>query len=330
VVVCVDYCSERFQIEEVNDIPGFLARHRPEWSVVRWISIDGLGDLEVVRLFAEKYELHPLAVEDVMHLGQRPKAEDYPASAEHPGRLFIVAQLVKLVERRLRHEQVSLFLGRKTLVTFKEQQDDCFVPILHRIQTKDSRLRSNDVSFLLYCLLDAIVDRFFPILEQISSRLEELEEAVLDGARHNVLRDIHGFKRDLTVLRRVAWPLRELVNDLHREHHECLSDVTRTYLRDVYDHVVQVLDLVETYREGVSTLTETHMSSVSNRMNNVMKTLTIISTIFVPLTFLAGVYGMNMPIPENQSFWTYPVFWLFSLGVAGTMLVWFWHRGWFD
>ncbi len=329
-VTCVDYSPGEVQSERVDDIPGFLARHRPEWSAVRWIDIVGLGDLAVVRAFAEKYELHPLAVEDVVHRGQRPKVEDYPASGEHPGRLFVVVPLVDRIDAGLRTEQISLFLGRKTLLTFRERGPELFDPIVQRIQTRDSRLRRSDASFLLYCLIDVIVDRSFPLLEQISDHLEELEEAVFaDQAGREVAQQLHRLNRELMLLRRVTWPMRDLLDNLHRQHHECLSDTTRTYLRDVHDHIVRILDLLETYRELASNLIEMHMVSASNRLGDIVKTLTIISTIFVPLTFLAGVYGMNMPIPENEYAWTYPLFWVVSLGIAGALLYWFRRRDWF-
>jgi magnesium transporter len=329
-VTCVDYCPEQVRVEHVTDLPEFLARHRPEWSGVRWIEIDGLGDMGVIRAFAEKYELHPLAIEDVVHRGQRPKAEDYPASGDHPGRLFVVTPLIHRVDDSLRSEQVSFFLGRKTLVTFRERRSDVFAPILQRIETRDSRLRRSDASFLLYSLIDAIVDRSFPLLEHVSDTLEVLEDEVLSGSpERDIPQRVHRLNRDLMVLRRVAWPMRELVDNLHRQHHECLSETTRTYLRDVHDHIVRILDLLETYRELAGNLIEMHMVSASNRLNDIMKTLTVISTIFVPLTFLAGVYGMNMPIPENDFAWAYPLFWLVSLGVAGGLLYWFRRRGWF-
>ena len=327
-ITCVDYCPERLQILDVNDIPGFLARHRPEWSAVRWINIEGLSNMAVIQAFADKYELHPLAIEDVIHLGQRPKVEDYPASAEHPGRLFLVTQWVESTPGRLRSEQISFFLGRKTLLTFQECRSSVFANILPRLQSKDSRLRRNDASFLLYSLLDVSIDHYFPILEEISERLEDLEEAVLGKGAPSLFEEIHRFRGDLAMLRRIAWPMRELVNNLTRQQYDCLSDTTKTYLRDVYDHVVQLLELIETYREFGSTLTETHMSVTSNRMNDIVKTLTIISTIFVPLTFLAGVYGMNMPIPENGFAASYPVFWLVALSMGAGMMYWFRRRGW--
>ena len=329
VVTCVDYCPEQVRVERVDDVRSFLATHRPEWSSVRWIDVVGVGDPTLLRALAEKYELHPLAVEDVVNRGQRPKAEDYPASAEHPGRLFVVVRLVDRVDGNLSTEQVSLFLGRDTVLSFRARGPEPFVPIVQRIETPNSRLRRSDASFLLYCLIDAVVDHSFPLLEEVSDGLEELEEAVFqDQAGRDAPQRLHRMNRELMVLRRVTWPMRDLLDNLHREHHECLSDTTRTYLRDVHDHVVRILDLLETYRELASNLVEMHMVSASNRLGDIVKTLTIISTIFVPLTFLAGVYGMNMPIPENEHAWTYPAFWMVSVGIAGALLYWFRRRDW--
>ena len=328
-VTCVDYCPEQARVERVDDVRSFLATHRPEWSSVRWIDVVGVGDPTLLRALAEKYELHPLAVEDVVNRGQRPKAEDYPASAEHPGRLFVVVRLVDRVDGNLSTEQVSLFLGRDTVLSFRARGPEPFVPIVQRIETPNSRLRRSDASFLLYCLIDAVVDHSFPLLEEVSDGLEELEEAVFqDQAGRDAPQRLHRMNRELMVLRRVTWPMRDLLDNLHREHHECLSDTTRTYLRDVHDHVVRILDLLETYRELASNLVEMHMVSASSRLGDIVKTLTIISTIFVPLTFLAGVYGMNMPIPENEHAWTYPAFWMVSVGIAGALLYWFRRRDW--
>ena len=328
-VTCVDYCPEQARVERVDDVRSFLATHRPEWSSVRWIDVVGVGDPTLLRALAEKYELHPLAVEDVVNRGQRPKAEDYPASAEHPGRLFVVVRLVDRVDGNLSTEQVSLFLGRDTVLSFRARGPEPFVPIVQRIETPNSRLRRSDASFLLYCLIDAVVDHSFPLLEEVSDGLEELEEAVFqDQAGRDAPQRLHRMNRELMVLRRLTWPMRDLLDNLHREHHECLSDTTRTYLRDVHDHVVRILDLLETYRELASNLVEMHMVSASNRLGDIVKTLTIISTIFVPLTFLAGVYGMNMPIPENEHAWTYPAFWMVSVGIAGALLYWFRRRDW--
>lgn len=327
-ITCIDYSAEQAQIQEVSDSADFLAHHRPAWSHVRWINVDGLKQMEVIRAIAEKYQLHPLAIEDVLQTVQRPKAEDYPGSDDSPGRLFIVARAVENDGHQLHSEQISFFLGRSTLLTFQAIPGDAFDPIRKRIQARGSRLRENDVSFLLYALLDAIIDSYFPILELYSERLEDLEEELLSQPTQHTLQRIHTMKRELLLIRRAAWPTRELIMQLLREKHECLSETTRTYFRDVYDHCVQIIDLIETYREIAASLTETYMSAVSNRMNEVMKVLTIIGTIFIPLTFLAGVYGMNMPIPENSYHLSYPLFWAVCLGVAGCMMYWFRRRGW--
>jgi len=327
-VTCIDYCSAQYRVEEVADLRAFLAGHRPAWSKVRWINIDGLTQMDVIRDLAVKYELHPLAVEDVLHGVQRPKVEDYAASGEHPGRLFVVARCVEKGPERLFSEQLSMFMGRSTLLTFQEVRGDSFDPIRKRIQAEGSRIRENDVSFLLYALLDAIVDSYFPILEISSQKLEDLEDAILVRPPRETLPRIHAIKRELLLIRRSAWPMREMIAALLRDKHECLSETTQTFFRDVYDHAVQIIDLIETYREIASSLTETYMSAVSNRMNEIMKVLTIIGTIFIPLTFLAGVYGMNMPIPENHWWWSYPLFWAVCAGLSVAMLGWFRRRGW--
>jgi magnesium transporter len=328
-VTCIDYGPDNHSIQEVENFPQFIEQHRPPWSQVRWINLRGLGDMHLIYALAEKYELHPLAVEDVLSGQQRPKVDDYPGSGEHPGRLFVVAKLIRSARQRVSPRQVSFFLGRNTLLTFQDSAQDIFDPVRRRIESPGSRLRTNDVSFLFYVLLDSIVDEFFPLLEDFAGRIERLEHSVLTAPDQEVLQSIHRVKRDLLMIRRTAWPMRELIRELAREHHQCLSAEAATYLRDVYDHMLVIFELVQSHHDFVTTLTETYMSTVSNRMNEIMKTLTIISTIFVPLTFLAGVYGMNMPIPENQSAWTYPLFWLISVIVGVVMLRFFKTKGWF-
>ena len=329
VVSCIDYDQDNVLVQEVKDFPEFMAAHRPAWSKVRWINLRGLGDMHVLHALAEKYELHPLAIEDLLAGQQRPKVDDYPGSGEHPGRLFVVAKVVRSTRQRVTSRQVSFFLGRDTLVTFQDSSQDIFDSVRRRVESKGSRLRSNDVSFLFYVLLDGIVDEFYPLLEDYAGRIERIEHNVLTAPDRETLQSIHRMKRDLLMIRRVAWPMRELIRELTREYHECLSTEAATYLRDVYDHMLVIFELVQSYHDFVSTMTETYMSTISNRMNEIMKTLTIISTIFVPLTFLAGVYGMNMPIPENQFAWSYPLFWLITVVVSVGMIRWFKTKGWF-
>jgi magnesium transporter len=327
-VTCVDYSPDQVEVEVVEQINDFLARHRPAWSHVRWINVDGLTDMEVLRAVAEKYQLHPLAIEDMVHPLERPKVEDFPESADQPGRLFVVARAIDERDGSLHSDQVSLFLGRTTLLTFQDVHRQDLEPIRQRIRNPDSRVRQSDVSFLLYALLDGIVDRYYPVLERYSERLSDLDEELLEHPTRGTLQRIHAIKRELLLMRRAAWPLRDVIAQLQRDRHVCLSETAQTYLRDVHDHCVQIIDLIETYREISNGLAETYVSEVSNRTNDTVKVLTIIGTIFIPLTFLAGVYGMNMPIPENQSQLAYPLFWLACLTVAGGMLLWFRRRGW--
>jgi magnesium transporter len=329
-ISCIDYCPDQTLFQDIDDLDEFLRHHRPEWSAVRWINIDGLSNMEALQGLAAKYELHPLAVEDLLHIPQRPKVESIGGSdSEMRARLFIIARMLQINGSELENEQISIFLGHKTVLTFQEQHGDVWDPIRQRIQTKGSRLRVNDASFLIYALLDAIVDHCFPILEHYGDVLEELEDQVLTNPQRSIINAIHKTKRDLLLLRRAAWPMREVIARLHREPHECMSDVTRVYIRDIYDHIVQIIDIIETYRELASDLTETYMSSVSNRMNEIMKVLTIIGTIFIPLTFLAGVYGMNFHyLPELGKAWGYPAFWGVCIILSGVMLLYFRRRGW--
>lgn len=329
-LTCVDYCPGEALFQEIHDLDDFLARHRPEWSRVRWISMEGLSDRNAIQALAKKYELHPLAIEDVLHVTERPKVEPYGGEdSEMLARLFVVTQAAVLEGRLIRTEQISIFLGHKTVLTFRERAGDLWEPIRQRIQSKNSRLRANDASFLMYCLLDVIVDRFFPILEAYSDFAEDLEREILTHPSRQSIHGIHRFKRNLLVLHRVAWPMREVVSSLHREPHECMSEETRLYMHDLYDHVVQIMDIVEILRENASDLSDTYMSSASHRMNEIMKVLTLIGTIFIPLTFLAGVYGMNFHhFPELDKVWAYPAFWAVCIAMAGAMLIMFKKRGW--
>ena len=330
-ITCFDYAPDNVSKQEITDLNEFLDRHRPYWSVVRWINVDGLSDMNVIHALATKYELHPLAVEDLLNVTQRPKIEAYGGEgSDIRARLFIIARMLEIEDNSLRQEQVSIFLGHNTVLTFQESPGgDVWDSIRRRIETKGSRLRSNDASFLVYSLLDAIIDRCFPILETYSERAEELETLILEHTSRSTINDIHRFKRDLLLIRWAIWPMREVVSSLKRDEHECVGETARIYLSDLYDHVVQIIDIIETYREIASDLTETYMSSISNRMNEVMKVLTLIGTIFIPLTFLAGVYGMNFRyFPELDQVWAYPAFWVASVLVAAVMLLFFRRRGW--
>jgi magnesium transporter len=328
-ITCIDYSPERVHVQEVKDHATFITRHRPDWSAVRWINVDGLSDLGVIQALAEKYHLHPLAIEDVLHTPQRPKVQAFEEDETYQARLFVIVREMELVDGGLHTEQASLFVGHRTVLTFQETPGDVWDPIRQRIQTPGSQLRRADASFLAYSLIDAIVDEAFPILEHFGDRLEDLEEAVLEGPSPEVARDIHHLKRELLLVRRAMWPMREVLQKMQREPHECFSDITRTYIRDVYDHAIQVIDIVETYREVATGLSDAYMTAASNRMSEIMKVLTVMGTIFIPLTFLAGVYGMNFHhFPELDWPWAYPLFWVVCLLLAGGMIAWFRRRDW--
>ena len=227
----------------------FIGGHRPEWSHVRWIDVDGVHNPTVVGALANKYGLHPLAIEDLVAIGQCPKVDFYPASEEFPARLFMVMRMVMLDKGKLKVEQISLFAGHTTVLSFQETTGDVWDPIRQRIAKKGSRLRENDASFLVYSLVDAIVDHCFPILEHLGEKLEDLEHRILENPTPDALCDTYRLKRELLMLRRSVWPMREVIHQLQGETNECFSETSRTYMRDVYDHAVQIIDVMVAYRE---------------------------------------------------------------------------------
>jgi magnesium transporter len=327
ITVYTDYAPERVEITEVDDLPAFVKHHRGDWVKVRWISVRGLADMEALRALAEKYGLHPLAIEDVL-TPQRPKADDFPAAGEQPGRLFVVARGVRRAGIRGPSHHITQVLGQTTLLSFEHADCNLFESVRRRLQQPGSRIAQHDASFLLYAMLDVLIDDLFPLLEDLAQRVEQLDKSLLERPTPQAFHKIRHLKHDLVQLRRVAWPMRELILNLRRDQHECLSATTQTYMRDVYDHIIVIFEIIENYRDLLSDLLDTYRSAVAQRTNETVKVLTIISTIFVPLTFLAGVYGMNMPIPENEWKASYPIFWGFCIGVISLMLYLFRRQKW--
>ncbi|MCC6746752.1 MAG: magnesium/cobalt transporter CorA [Deltaproteobacteria bacterium] len=320
------YGPERL-LEQVLTDPAELGAILAAWPMV-WVDVDGLGDAHVISEIGKVFGLHPLAIEDVISGHQRAKVEPY---GEH---FFVVARMA-MYEEALYTEQVSLFLGQNFVVTFQEIPGDCLEPVRIRLRKGSGQIRSSGSSYLAYALLDAIVDGYFPVLERYSERLENLEDEVVSQPSAHVVPRIHQAKRDLLHLRRSIWPLRESLNSLVRDPTELISEHTRVHLRDCYDHTVQIIDLVETYREIGSGLLDVYLSSISNRTNDVMKVLTIISTIFIPLTFIAGVYGMNFDrsrspfsMPELGWYWGYPACLGLMAIIAAGLVAFFWRKGW--
>jgi len=324
VITCWDYGPDRSESRpiRVGDLKDFWAEPRPEWAKVRWINVDGLNPY-VIREFKDRYDLHTLAAEDVLHVPQRPKVEPYD------GNVFVVARMVMVRDEQLDTEQISFFLMPGLLITFQETEGDVWQGVRDRLGMANLKIRKAGADYLLYALLDAMVDHAFPLLEQYSERLESMEQRVVANPDPVLLREIHQIKRDLSILRRVIWPMRDVLDTLYRNERGDLVEDTRPFMRDVYDHAVQVLDIVETYREMASGLGDLYMNAVSNRMNEVMKVLTIIATLFIPITFIAGVYGMNFEyIPELGWKYAYPTFWGVCITVTIGLLIYFRKKRW--
>jgi len=326
VIGVLAYGPEKYVEQEIQDIES-LGEFVGRWPVV-WVNVDGLGDAEALAKLAEVFGLHRLVIEDIANVPQRPKVEQYGED------LFIVSRMAAVCER-LDVEQISVFLGQGVVLSFQEHPGDCLDPVRDRIRKALGRIRAQGPDYLVYAIVDAVIDGYFPILEEFGERLEALEEDVLSDPGPEVISRIYAAKRDLLTMRRAVWPQRESVNWLSRESCPVIQESTRLYLRDSYDHVAQIMDMVETFRELALGLVEGYQSSMSNRMNEVMKVLTIIATIFIPLSFVAGLYGMNfnpekspLNMPELAWYWGYP----FALGlmtaIAVGMVVYFWRKGW--
>ncbi|MDP4033370.1 MAG: magnesium/cobalt transporter CorA [Pseudorhodobacter sp.] len=307
---------------------------------VRWINVDGLGDIETLRHIGAVFGLHPLALEDIVNLHQRPKIDVYE------GHLFIILRMpmVGLAEMadaadqpglRLETEQVAICVGSDFVLTFQERPGDTFNPLRNRLRAAGGLVRKRGPDYLAYALIDAAIDAFFPLLEEYGERVEELEDDVVAHPGTRQIARIHDLKRDLLTARRAVWPQRDMLNALLREETPLIEPQTRIYLRDCHDHTIQLIDMIETYREICSGLVDIHLSSVSNRMNEVMKVLTIIATIFIPLTFIVGVYGMNFDptagptnMPELGWRYGYVAVMLIMALIAVLLVAWFRSKGW--
>jgi magnesium transporter len=314
---------EERKLENLQDLQAL----RREYPVV-WVNVDGLGSAETIEALGKEFHLHPLALEDTVNTHQRPKAEAYDDTA------FIVLGMISL-DQRVESEQVSVFLGDGFVVTFQEHEGDCLDPVRQRIRGGQGRIRHRQADYLAYSILDAVIDGCFPVLEEVGERIERLETEVFRNVDASMISQIHSLKRDLMRIRRSMWPLRDALNAILREEIHQFAGETVLFLRDCYDHVTQILDIVETHREVATGLREGYMSSISNRMNEVMKVLTVIATIFIPLSFIAGLYGMNFNpqvspwnMPELHWAFGYPLVLAVMALVAGGMLLYFRRKGW--
>ncbi len=303
-ITLIDYDSGHFLEKEVASLEECLPFNLT--STVTWINVDGVHDPDVVEKLGQAFGLHPLILEDIMTTSQRPKLDDLETS------FYFVARMIELggQGRELVTEQLSLVFGRNFVLTFQEAPGDMFDPVRERLRNGKGRIRKLGPDYLAYALLDAVVDHYFVALETLGDRIDTLEEELVRNPREETLHAIHALKREMLIFRKAVWPLREVVAGIERAETPLIQPSTNIFLRDVYDHIIQVIDNVETYRDMLAGMLETYLSSMSNRMNQVMKILTIISTIFIPLTFIVGVYGMNFEhMPELKWRFGYFLVW---------------------
>ncbi len=322
-ITVIDYDQQNFQESQVANIEDcFPFKATP---TVTWINIDGLHDTSIIEKLGKHFDLHPLILEDILHTAQRPKCEDYD------NYIFVVIRMLSFGDENevIKSEQVSLILGANFVISFQEKVGDVFEQIRDRIRNAKGRVRKMGPDYLMYALLDAVVDGYFGILEKLGENIEAMAEELVSEPTQKTLQQIHSLKRQMISLRKSVWPLRELIGGLQRSESSLIKQDTNIYLRDVYDHTIQVIDTVESFRDTVSGMLDIYLSSISNRMNAVMKVLTIIATIFIPLTFIAGIYGMNFKyMPELEWRWGYGLVLIVMMMVVVIMLIYFKRKKW--
>jgi magnesium transporter len=321
-ITVIDYNKFEFQKKErvkAEDCTPFKDK-----DSITWINIDGVHNTEVIEKIGKIFDLHPLVMEDIGNTTQRPKVEDFEKCT------FVVLKMLYYdEEEKIRVEQVSLILGKNFVISFQEMEGDVFDSVRERIEKGKGRIRKMGSDYLLYSLIDAVVDNYFSVLETMGDRIEELEEDIIERTASESLQNVHKSKKDMILLRRSVWPLREVINSLSREKTELITGNVLIYFRDVYDHTIQVIETVETFRDMLSGLHDTYLSSISNKMNEIMKVLTMFASIFIPLTFIAGIYGMNFKLmPELNWRWGYLGIWGIIITVGISMLFYFKKKKW--
>ncbi len=323
-ITAINYDQDYYEKKSISAIDEcFIYKDKPQ---ITWINIDGLHDIPVIEQLHDYFQIHTLALEDILNTGQRPKLEDFGHC------LFIVLKMIYLSpkSKEIVWEQISLIIGQNYCISFQEREGDVFNPIRIRIENNQSRIRKMGSDYLAYALLDAVVDHYYVVLEEIGERMELLEEALFRNPERGIYRDIHKLKRIMIDLRKQIWPLREVLGGLLRGESRLIKKATAVYLRDVYDHVIQVMDNIDTFRDMLSGMHDVHLSSVSNRMNEIMKVLTIFAAIFIPLTFIAGIYGMNFEyMPELKWKWGYFCALGFMAGAGLGLAFYFKKKKWF-
>ena len=322
-VSVIDYDMENLNVRELVSVEeAFPFKDSP---TVSWLNLAGLHDVESLQKIGKHFGIHPLVMEDVLNTGHQPKSEIYD---DH---VFFIIKMITFNEndRSLEYEQVSLILGENFVISFQEKAGDVFNPVRKRIETTKGRLRKQGADYLLYALLDVVVDNYYLILEKLAGEIEDLEGRALSDPEKKLVQDIQRLKSEIVLLRKSVWPLRDAIDDLMGDDTQLFTPFTMPYLHDLYDHTIHVIDTIETFRDMIAGLMDVYLSSLSIRMNDIMKVLTIIATIFIPLTFIAGIYGMNFEnIPELKWEFGYHFIWLIMLGVGGSLLLYFKKKNW--
>lgn len=328
-IMLYDYSQTHVDQQKIEDIEE--AQSYLESSSNTWINVNGLHDVEKLKKIWSYFELHPLIQEDIVNTSQRPKVESYGNC------IFFVLKMFSYSkeDKQLHSEQISIVLGPDYVLSFQETDAAHFKPVLDRLTVQNGRMRNLGTDYLCYALIDTVVDHYFKVIEQIGDEIEEIEDRLFEDEDDNLLQQVHDIRRKVVLFRKSIWPLRDALNTAIRDESELISDNTKLFLRDVYDHMIQVIDNVENYRDVVLSLHDLYMSNMSNKMNEVMKVLTIIATIFIPLTFIAGIYGMNFNpevspynMPELNWVWGYPASLLLMAGIAAIMVYYFKRKGW--
>ncbi|HUT62577.1 MAG TPA: magnesium/cobalt transporter CorA [Anaerolineae bacterium] len=308
----ISYDEDQFQEKEATTIEECFPYK--ELPGVTWINIDGIHDVDIIKKIGDHYKFHPLMMEDIVNTNQRPKIDDYGDSFN------LVLKMITYDENenRIKIEQVSIITGHNFVISIQEKIGDVFNFVRERLRNSKGHVRKMKADYLAYCLLDAVVDNYFSVLENIGDEIETIEQEVVTKAESETIQKIYGEKRNILMLRKSVWPLREVINSLSKGQSPLIHESTVIYLKDVYDHTIQVIDTIETFRDLLSGLLDIYMTGVSNRMNEIMKVLTMIATIFIPLSFIVGLYGMNFKyMPELEWHWGYPLIW----GVIGTVVI---------
>jgi magnesium transporter len=322
-ITVIDYDEthlEERRVDRAEDCLPFKER-----DSATWINVTGVSDVGIIEAIGTVFGIHPLVMEDIVHTDQRPKVEDFGDY------LFIVLRMLHFQNDQLYKgsEQVSLILGRNLVISFLERPADIFDPVLQRLRSGKGRIRKKPSDYLAYVLMDTIIDNYFIVLENLGETIEDLEDELVTDPSPATLQVIQLMKREMIYLRKSVWPLREALSGLQRGESDLITDGVRLFLRDIYDHTIQIIDTIETFRDLLSGLLDIYLSSVSNRMNEIMKVLTIMASIFIPLTFLAGIYGMNFKyMPELGLPWAYPVLWLVMIVTAAGLLLFFKRKRW--